>query len=293
MSSGGHRKRDEVEDSLVTDNFLVKPKFTHFPVRVRPHLNPLSDSQRLFRGDMCSERSKQQQVQTIDAIKRYKHACTETAKRWLDLGCAFGGLLFELSSSARNTLLIGLEIRPACTQYSHEKIEFLTKNSKGTDMGINNLHFINCNVMRDLGRVITGQSIDKVFITYPDPHFKTRNIRRRLLSERMIPLIAFVLRRKSQPEGNSARRLYIATDVEELFLWMNAQMSLFTQLFVLIHEGHVPSTFDNETVDEQQRLKADLASIDSILPPLIFSSEDAKRCTRRKIDRYWAVYERK
>ena len=279
---------DNLESSDVT-GFVKKAKFTHFPVRVRPHINPLSDSQRLFQGKSGSERSQTQNNQTFEGIAKYKEACAATEHRWLDMGCAFGGLLFELSTRISDTLLVGLEIRPACTQYSIQKVEHVLNNCQ--DNGSHRkLHFINCNVMRDLGRVIAGQSIDKAFITYPDPHFKSRNVRRRLLSERMIPLIAYVLRR-CDCRGEKGK-LYIATDVEDLMIWMKAQMNLFPGLFALLDAGNISPLFDQKTEDEKQLVKHGLASIDPILPPLIFASEDAQRCSRRKIDRYWAIYER-
>lgn len=44
---------------------------------------------------------------------------------FLDIGCGFGGLLFELSSKFPDKLAFGLEIRPKLASFIGEKIKAL------------------------------------------------------------------------------------------------------------------------------------------------------------------------
>ncbi|KNH08074.1 tRNA (guanine-N(7)-)-methyltransferase [Perkinsela sp. CCAP 1560/4] len=278
-----------------------KSRFTRFPVRVRAHLNPLSNSQRLFHKSTGSDQSIEIFDENMRAISSYTLAAKTFSRQWLDLGSAFGGLIFQLDAQAKDVLLVGLEIRPACTKYCREKLEDLRLAGTSMDSSRDQesqspakVHFINCNVMRDLGRVIRGQSIEKVFITYADPHFKARNVRRRLLCESMISLIAFVLVRKDPHSTSDVQngRLYIVTDVKELMDWMKANLENFPSLFNQVGQGLIPSTFEESPSVEKESTLNNLSTVDSLLPSLIFASEDAQRCTRRKLDRFWAVYER-
>jgi tRNA (guanine-N7-)-methyltransferase len=48
-------------------------------------------------------------------------------------------------------------------------------------------------------------------VCFPDPHFKVKNFRRRIISDTMLSEYAYFLK-----EGG---RLYTVTDVEDLHLW--------------------------------------------------------------------------
>ena len=53
--------------------------------------------------------------------------------------------------------------------------------------------------------------LEKIFVCFPDPHFKAKNFRRRIISDTMLSEYAFFLK-----EGG---RLYTVTDVEDLHIW--------------------------------------------------------------------------
>jgi tRNA (guanine-N7-)-methyltransferase len=51
---------------------------------------------------------------------------------FLDIGCGFGGLVFELAKNFPKNLILGLEIRDKLVNFGSEKIRGLRIESKGT-----------------------------------------------------------------------------------------------------------------------------------------------------------------
>ena len=79
--------------------------------------------------------------------------------------------------------------------------------------------------MRYAPNYFRRQQLSAMFCLFPDPHFKRSNHRRRLLSDNCLAVYAYCLR----PGG----RLYICTDVRELFEWMLQRLTahpLFARL---------------------------------------------------------------
>lgn len=150
-----------------------------------------------------------------------------------DIGCGFGGLLFALAPKLPNTLLLGLEIRVSVTEYVQEKARALraqaqlqqsdptaaaavTKGNKemiaapGTDY--QNVSCIRANAMKFLPNFFTKHQLRAIFLCFPDPHFKTRKHKARIVSHTLNAEYAYALR----PGG----KVYTITDVEDLHLWM-------------------------------------------------------------------------
>jgi len=65
--------------------------------------------------------------------------------------------------------------------------------------------------MRYLANYFVKGQLEKIFICFPDPHFKAKNFRRRIVSHILLSEYAYFLK----PGG----RLYTITDVEELHIW--------------------------------------------------------------------------
>ncbi len=70
---------------------------------------------------------------------------------------------------------------------------------------------VRANSMRHLCNYFTKGSISKIFICFPDPHFKTKNFKRRIINIGFLSEYAYLLK----PKG----RIYCITDVEELHKW--------------------------------------------------------------------------
>ncbi|PNP75211.1 hypothetical protein FNYG_11354 [Fusarium nygamai] len=75
-----------------------------------------------------------------------------------------------------------------------------------------NVGCIRANTMKFLPNFFKKAQLSKIFICFPDPHFKARKHKARIVSTTLNSEYAYALR----PGGI----LYTITDVEDLYLWM-------------------------------------------------------------------------
>jgi tRNA (guanine-N(7)-)-methyltransferase len=75
-----------------------------------------------------------------------------------------------------------------------------------------NVSALRINAQRHLVNLFRKHQLNKIFFLFPDPHFKAKNWRRRIVTPSACAEFAYVLR----PGG----RLYTITDVEDLGKWM-------------------------------------------------------------------------
>ena len=155
----------------------------------------------------------------------------------LDVGCGYGGLMFELSKVVENEqLILGLEIREKPADYVGEKINFArSKGSMSQEASDNNdcqnIAVLHTNAMKTLHNYIRKEQVSsvsssnhmaerwlycnlqlsKMFFCFADPHFKRSNHRKRIINTALLTDYAYMLR----PGG----KLYIVTDVEQLHRW--------------------------------------------------------------------------
>lgn len=128
-----------------------------------------------------------------------------------DIGCGFGGLLFALAPLMPETLILGLEIRTSVTEFVQEKAKAL--RAQNIDSGLyQNVSCIRANTMKFLPNFFTKAQLSKIFLCFPDPHFKTRKHKARIVSRTLNSEYAYVLK----PNG----KVYTITDVEDLHKWM-------------------------------------------------------------------------
>ena len=119
--------------------------------------------------------------------------------------------------------------------------------------------------MRYLPNYFTAGQLEKIFICFPDPHFKAKNHRRRIVSEAMLSEYAYLL------EENG--RLYTATDVEELHHWHVEKCS-----------QHVCF----ERLDDNEVYQNDPAVV-----AMITETEESKKVERMRGKKYFAVFRRR
>ncbi|EMR69973.1 tRNA (guanine-N(7)-)-methyltransferase (tRNA(m7G46)-methyltransferase) [Eutypa lata] len=128
-----------------------------------------------------------------------------------DIGCGFGGLLVALAPSMPDTLLLGMEIRNQVTAFVQDRIRALrSQDAKGKDY--QNIACLRANTMKFLPNFFRKAQLSKIFICFPDPHFKQRKHKARIVSTTLNSEYAYVLR----PGGT----VYTITDVEDLHNWM-------------------------------------------------------------------------
>ena len=102
----------------------------------------------------------------------------------VDIGSAKGEFLFELATKYPDWNFVGLEIREPLVALCEKK---------RIKLGLNNLKFLFCNVNVSLDEWLSdldyGQ-LKRVSIQFPDPWFKRKHMKRRVLTENLLTSIA-------------------------------------------------------------------------------------------------------
>lgn len=87
--------------------------------------------------------------------------------------------------------------------------------------GYQNISVLRANTMKFLPRFFRHHQLSKIFICFPDPHFKARKHRQRIISSSLNAEYAYVLK----PGG----LLYTITDVEEYHHWILRHFGVYNK----------------------------------------------------------------
>lgn len=167
---------------------------------------------------------------------------------FVDIGCGYGGLLFKLSENFPGKNAFGIEIRDKVVNYVGDKIQALRFNENK----YHNISVVRHNTMRHLTNFFRQNQLEKIFICFPDPNFKTKNFRRRIVNKGFLTDYAYVLK--------NGGRIYCITDVEELHLWHLKHLrehSLFKE--IPESEAEKDICVDLITVSTEESQKVDMA----------------------------------
>ena len=129
----------------------------------------------------------------------------------LDIGCAAGEFLFDLASVNSNWNYIGIEIRERLVK---------TAKSKVREREIKNLHFVfgNANnILNDVQSKFIIKNVKSISFNFPDPWFKKRHHKRRIIQPEFLNMLSYSLQRGSL--------IFIKTDVKDLFDYMDYVIS--------------------------------------------------------------------
>lgn len=102
-----------------------------------------------------------------------------------------------------------MEIRLKLVNYVSERIAVLRATNPAC---FENISVIRTNAMKCMPHFFEKAQLEKMFFLFPDPHFKKKKHKARIITHSLLSEYAYYLR----PGG----RLYIATDVPDLFDWM-------------------------------------------------------------------------
>ncbi|WP_299491947.1 tRNA (guanosine(46)-N7)-methyltransferase TrmB [Acaryochloris sp. IP29b_bin.137] len=156
-------------------------------VRVRQHVNPLS-----------------QKFQTEIAPPDWPEIFAQPEQPlYLDIGCARGQFLLEMAQLQTHHNFLGVEIRRPMVQSALQRRDALQ---------LTNLHFLFGNINTSLASLVGAQSVTGVTIQFPDPWFKRRHQKRRVVQPQLVNELAICLK----PEG----LLLIQSDVLEVAIDM-------------------------------------------------------------------------
>lgn len=140
-------------------------------VRVRQHVNPLSQKY-------------QTPVTPPDWEKVY---ADPTQLLHLDIGCGKGWFLSEMAAVEPTWNFLGLEIREPLVEDAIKRRD---------QLGLKNLHYLFChanNSVRPLLESLPAVILQRVTIQFPDPWFKNRHQKRRVVQPELVDTLATYL----------------------------------------------------------------------------------------------------
>ncbi|KIJ66775.1 hypothetical protein HYDPIDRAFT_174142 [Hydnomerulius pinastri MD-312] len=260
----GKRKRLFDQSGPRETNTLL-PQKKHY--RQRAHANPFSDHALDYPSS----------PQTIDWDEHYPaFAASGKTPEFADIGCGFGGLLTALAPLFPETLMLGMEIRVQVTQYVEDRISALRATSAAPAASstssiagapYQNVSVVRANAMKFLPNFFPKHSLSALFFLFPDPHFKARKHKARIISPTLLAEYAYVLR----PGGI----VYTITDVRDLHEWMKAYLDAFP-LFESVSEAELREQGSGP-----------------ILDAVYSSTEEGKKVERNGGEKWLACFRRK
>jgi len=165
-----------------------------------------------------------------------------------------------------------MEIRVQVSQYVQDRIAALRTTTKSTEETpsspgpYQNVSIVRANAMKFFPNYFPKHTLSAIFFLFPDPHFKSRKHKARIISPTLLAEYAYALR----PGGI----VYTITDVLDLHEWMKTHLENFP-LF--------------EPVDEET-LRAEGKG--PILDAVRQSTEEGKKVERNNGDKWLACFRR-
>ncbi|KAI3321255.1 putative methyltransferase [Xylariaceae sp. AK1471] len=246
--------RQRAHANVFSDHHLVYPKSpddmdwsTYFPAFVangEPTTTPLLAETSLANATNPSPSRLTKEVEVVD------------------IGCGFGGLLVALAPALPDTLLLGMEIRSSVAEYVQHRIAALRIQNPDSNL-YQNIACLRANTMKFLPNFFRKGQLSKAFICFPDPHFKHRKHKARIVSTTLNSEYAYALR----PGGI----IYTITDVEDLHDWMVQHL-----------EAHL--SFERISEAEQEA--------DPCVEIMRTETEESKKVERNKGQKFIALFRR-
>ena len=129
----------------------------------------------------------------------------------LDIGCAAGEFLFDLALVNTSWNYLGIEIREKLVKTAKLKVR---------EREIKNLYFVfgNANnIFNDVQSKFFIENVKSISFNFPDPWFKKRHYKRRVIQTEFINTLSNSLQKGSL--------IFIKTDVKDLFDYMDCTIS--------------------------------------------------------------------
>ncbi|MEO7539202.1 MAG: tRNA (guanosine(46)-N7)-methyltransferase TrmB [Pyrinomonadaceae bacterium] len=155
-------------------------------VRVHQHVNPHSPYY-------------QQQPEPVDIANIF---ADRSLPLHLDIGCARGRFLLRMAEAGPGWNYLGVEIREPLV---------CEANRLAVEAALNNLHYEFCNAMVSLRRLIEDLpdgTLQMATIQFPDPWFKKRHAKRRMVNAELVEAVVDKLAVGGQ--------IFVQTDIEFL-----------------------------------------------------------------------------
>jgi tRNA (guanine-N7-)-methyltransferase len=151
-------------------------------MRIRQHVNPL-------KSDLLD----------IAGVPRIEAEAGRAIE--VELGSAEAHFLLERAAADRQTLFVGVEIRRELCEAT---------NAACAAAGARNVRSVFANMSVDMPRMFADASVRRFFLNFPDPWFKSRQHKRRVIGPGLVSEVARAL----APGGE----LFVQTDIFALAL---------------------------------------------------------------------------
>jgi tRNA (guanine-N7-)-methyltransferase len=155
-------------------------------IRVRQHVNPLSNKY-------------QTPINPPNWTEIYEKP---TQPLHLDIGCARGEFVLSMAQLQPDWNFLGVEIRQPLIEQA---------NAKVAELKLSNLFYLFGNINNSLVPILesfTHQTLQRVTIQFPDPWFKKRQAKRRVVQPELVAILAKYLTVGGQ--------VFLQSDVEEV-----------------------------------------------------------------------------
>lgn len=201
-----HARFDKSETPESNEDRVDLPRKRYY--RQRAHSNPFSDHRLEYPRSPAD----------MDWSKLYPHYYNEDEKKFTsqveiaDIGCGYGGLMTKLSPEFPEKLILGMEIRVQVTNFVEDRIIALRNQNLEKGQKFQNIAVLRGNAMKFLPNFFNKSQLSKMFFCFPDPHFKQRKHKARIITRTLLSEYAYVLK-----EGGV---IYTITDVKDLHDWM-------------------------------------------------------------------------
>lgn len=320
----GPANKRQKREHLAEMGEVPKKKF----YRQRAHANPFSDHQLKYPASpdlmdwathypaFTEQKSEAQDGNTQDNATVQPAKTLRQQVEIADIGCGFGGLLFALAPHFPKTLIIGMEIRTSVTEYVAEKVRAMRnrsdtlpeppKDEAGKEVvdesaaslsttstvpgSYQNISVIRANTMKFLPNFFHKAQLRAIFLCFPDPHFKARKHKARIVSQTLNSEYAYAIR----PGG----LVYTITDVRDLHEWMvehfdkhpsfeRVQLDAET-----IAQGKSQDGEANGELEKYGGQAVGTAEMELCVRLMMTETEEGKKVTRNKGNKYVAVFRR-
>jgi tRNA (guanine-N7-)-methyltransferase len=159
----------------------------------------------------------------------------------LDIGCARGRFVLRMAEAIPDWNFLGVEIR-------HPLVD--EANEIAAEKGLRNLHYAFCNAMLWLNKLIEeipNERLQMATIQFPDPWFKKKHAKRRMVNPELVETIVGKLA--------ISGRIFVQTDIEFLAEEMFDLLRRRTEICeVEVRENPFPVKTEREKAVEEKDL---------------------------------------
>lgn len=194
-------------------------------IRVHQHVNPLAPYYRF----------------TPEPLELENVFANPDLPLHLDIGCARGRFLLKMAEVEPHWNFLGVEIREPLVEEANRIAE---------ENNLNNLHYEFCNATYSLDKFLEKLPTDlllTVTIQFPDPWFKNKHAKRRMVKDNLVETIVEHLK--------NAGKIFVQTDIEflakEMFVVFRENKHLHE---IEINENPFPVKTERETAVEEKGL---------------------------------------